>query len=286
MSASTAENALVCLTTQDTSALYIYKYHWAGRDKVQSAWFKYTLNGCAILSAEFIESSLFIVANKSGKTILFQMHFDAGRFDTNQKYVTRLDSRLDNSEVTKAYNSATKQTTITTPFTVSSPVVVTRGSSQGTILPNVSASGTTIVVAGDHTSTEFYIGERYTMTYEFSEPTLKEPTAAGGRVSIAGGRLQIKHWLLRYQDSGAFTVKTQLRGSAAAESYIFSGRVIGGGANVLGTTTLNSGDFRFPVGARADRIRVTIESDSHLPCQFLSAEWEGNMHLRSRRVNG
>ena len=286
MAASTAENALVCLTTQDTSALYIYKYHWAGRDKVQSAWFKYTLNGCAILSAEFIESSLFIVANKSGKTILFQMHFDAGRFDTNQEYVTRLDSRLTNSEVTKAYNSGTNQTTITTPFTVSSPVVVTRGSSQGTILPNVSASGTTIVVAGDHTSTEFYIGERYTMTYEFSEPTLKEPTAAGGRVSIAGGRLQIKHWLLRYQDSGAFTVKTQLRGSSSAESYVFSGRVIGGGANVLGTTTLNSGDFRFPIGAKADRIRVTIESDSHLPCQFLSAEWEGNMHLRTRRVNG
>ena len=286
MAASTAENSLVCLTTQDTSALYIYKYHFAGRDKVQSAWFKYTLNGCSILSAEFIESSLFIVANKSGKTILFQMHFDAGRFDTNQEYVTRLDSRLINSEVTKAYNSGTNQTTITTPFIVSSPVVVTRGSAQGTILPTVSTSGTAIVVAGNHTSTEFYIGERYTMTYEFSEPTLKEPTSSGGRVSIAGGRLQIKHWLLRYQDSGAFTVKTQLRGSSTAESYVFSGRVIGGGANVLGTTTLDSGDFRFPIGAKADRIRVTIESDSHLPCQFLSAEWEGNMHLRTRRVNG
>ncbi len=286
MAASTAENSLVCLTTQDTSALYIYKYHFAGRDKVQSAWFKYTLNGCSILSAEFIESSLFIVANKSGKTILFQMHFDAGRFDTNQEYVTRLDSRLINSEVTKAYNSGTNQTTITTPFIVSSPVVVTRGSAQGTILPTVSTSGTAIVVAGNHTSTEFYIGERYTMTYEFSEPTLKEPTSSGGRVSIAGGRLQIKHWLIRYQDSGAFTVKTQLRGSSTAESYVFSGRVIGGGANVLGTTTLDSGDFRFPIGAKADRIRVTIESNSHLPCQFLSAEWEGNMHLRTRRVNG
>jgi hypothetical protein len=55
---------------------------------------------------------------------------------------------------------------------------------------------------------------------------------------------------------------------------------------VLGSTTLASGDFRLPVMSKSDRLRVYITSDSHLPCQFLSAEWEGNMHIRSRRVNG
>ena len=286
MSASTGENALAVLTTQDASTLYIYKYHFAGREKVQSAWFKYTLTGCEILSAEFIESALYIVANKSGHTVLFQIHFDAGRFDVDQSYVTRLDFRLTETEVTASYNAGNNQTTIVTPYPLTDPVVVTRGSLQGTIIDNVSVSGSTIVVAGDKTSTEFYIGERYTMTYEFSEPTLKEPTATGGRVSIAGGRLQIKHWLLRYQDSGDFKVKTEVQGSSNTQTFNFTGRIIGGGANLLGTTTLTSGDFKFPVMSKADRVKVTIESDSHLPCQFLSAEWEGNMHLRSRRVNG
>ena len=286
MSASTGENALAVLTTQDASTLYIYKYHFAGREKVQSAWFKYTLTGCEILSAEFIESALYVVANKSGRTVLFQIHFDAGRFDEDQSYVTRLDFRLTEAEVTASYNAGNNQTTIVTPYPLTDPVVVTRGSLQGTIIDKVSTSGSTIVVAGDKTSSEFYIGERYTMTYEFSEPTLKEPTATGGRVSIAGGRLQIKHWLLRYQDSGDFKVKTEVQGSSNTQTFNFTGRIIGGGANLLGTTTLTSGDFKFPVMSKADRVKVTIESDSHLPCQFLSAEWEGNMHLRSRRVNG
>ncbi len=286
MEASTAENALVCLTSQDTSSMYIYKYHIAGREKVQSAWIKYTLAGCEILSVEFIESSLYVVANKAGKTVLFQIHFDAGRFDTDQLYVTRLDGRMTEAQVTRTYSGVDNQTTIITPFALTAPIVVRRGASQGTVLPTVSSSSTTAVIAGDHTATEFYIGERYTMTYEFSQPTLKEPTASGGRVAITGGRLQIKHWLLRFQDSGDFLVKVQQRTSSTSLDYVFTGRVIGSGASTLGSTTLSSGDFRFPVMSKAENIRITIESDSHLPCQFLSAEWEGQMHLRSRRVNG
>ena len=286
LAASTAENALVVMSSLATDTIFLYKYHWAGREKMQSSWSKYKFEGAEVLNAEFIESTLYVVLNKSGKTVLEQIHFDAGRSDTNQDYVTRLDYRLDNTEVGKAYNSATNQTTITTPYSLTNPVVVTRGSNQGTVLNNVSASGTTIIVSGNHISTEFYVGERYTMTYEFSEPTLKEPTASGGRVAITGGRLQIKHWLLRYQDSGDFKVSVIQKQNSQAQEYIFTGRIIGGGSNLLGSTALDSGDFRFPVMSKAERIRVIIESDSHLPCQFLSAEWEGNMHLRSRRVNG
>ena len=70
MVASTTENVLALLTTNDTSTMYLYKWHWAGREKMQSAWFKYKFNGLEILSAEFIESSCFIVGNKDGRTIL------------------------------------------------------------------------------------------------------------------------------------------------------------------------------------------------------------------------
>ena len=41
--------------------------------------------------------------------------------------------------------------------------------------PVVSQTGTSVVIAGDHTATQFYIGEKYMMTYEFSELPLKEP---------------------------------------------------------------------------------------------------------------
>ena len=285
MAASTSENSLVCLTDDATNTLFVYKWHWAGREKVQSAWFKYTFNGITILNSEFIESALYIVGNKGGQTVLFKLHFDAGRFDPDQDYVTRLDFRLSESDVTMVYDAVADETTITTPITLTNPIVVTRGSNHGNIL------GTSLVISGDKTGETFYVGERYTMTYEFSEPTLKESTGTGGRVAITGGRLQIKHWLLRYQDSGDFTVQVEPRHRPLMQyglggTFDYTGRSIGGGANVLGSTTLASGDFRFPIMSKSDRLRVIIESDSHLPCQFLSAEWEGNMHLRSRRVNG
>ncbi len=285
MAASATENALVVLSSQQADKIYIYKYHMAGREKVQASWFEYTLAGATILSAEFIESTLYVVLNKSGKTLLEKIHFDESRSDDNQDYVTRLDYRIDDAHVGKGYDSSTNLTTITTPNALDSPVVVTRGTNQGTLANIVSVSGAVIKVLGDYTSTDFFVGERYTMTYEFSEPTLKEPTVSGGRVAITGGRLQIKHWLLRYQDSGDFKVSVIQKQNPQAQEYVFTGRIVGGGSNLLGSTSLDSGDFKFPIMSKADRIRIIIDSDSHLPCQFLSAEWEGNMHLRSRRTN-
>jgi hypothetical protein len=281
MTASTSENSLVLLTDEADDTLFMYKWHWAGREKMQSAWFKYTFNGLEILNAGFIESALYVAGNKGGQTILFKINFDAGRFDVDQSYVTRLDYRMDETDVTMVYDPVTEETTITPSVTLVNPFVVKRGTNAGTIV------GNGLVFAGDLTSDEFYIGEKYTMKYEFSEPTMKEATGTGGRVAITGGRLQIKHWLLRYQDSGDFDVDVYEKTLGNLMStFEFTGRVVGGGSNLLGTTSLASGDFRFPIMTKANRLRVIIRSDSHLPCQFLSAEWEGNMHLRSRRVNG
>ena len=296
MTSSTTENAMIALTRQDTSAMYIYKFHWAGREKVQSAWCKYTFADLEILNCEFIESALYVVGNRGGATVLCKINFDAGRFDTDQVYVTRLDYRFDETDCTIVFDAVSGLTTVTTPINIANPVVVSRGLAQGALL-NINASyGPTIVLTGDRSGTPFYIGERYTMSYEFSEATMKEPTATGGRVAITGGRLQLRYWLLRYQDSGDFSVKVEGRYADLVDyglsnydyngSIVGTGRIVGGGSNLIGTTTLTSGDFKFPIMAKSDRVKITIESNSHLPCQFLSAEWEGNMHLRTRRVNG
>ena len=96
--------------------IYVYKYHYAGREKMQSAWFKYTFNGLDILNAALLKVLCMSLATKSGKTLLFKMQFDEGRFDTNQTYVTRLDFRFTEAECTTSYNAGTNLTTITTPL--------------------------------------------------------------------------------------------------------------------------------------------------------------------------
>jgi len=294
MAASTTENCLVCISRNEEDAMYIYKWHWAGREKLQSAWFKYKFNGLEILNVEFIESALYIVANKEGSTGIFMMRFDEGRQDPDQDYVTRLDFRYYEQEVSAYYDAPNDRTRLLLPIGLEEGYVVTRGADQGEVLTVTSTENPAlglnyVYVEGDITSKQFFVGETYDMTYEFSEPNLKEQTATGGRVSIAGGRLQIKHWLLRYQDSGAFEVVVGSRlpnVSYTDQTFEFTGRVVGSGQNIIGGNTLTSGDFKFPVLGKSDRVKITIQSDSHLPCQFLSAEWEGNLHLRSRRVNG
>ena len=60
--------------------------------------------------------------------------------------------------------------------------------------------------------------------------------------------------------------------------------MIGSGTNVLGTVPLDTGTYRFTVLANAKNAKITLESDSHLPCAFQSAEIESEFVLRSRRM--
>lgn len=61
MSCSQALGLLVLHQT-DTSALYLYKYYWAGNDKLQSAWFRFTFhNTIRIGGTAFIDDLLYIL---------------------------------------------------------------------------------------------------------------------------------------------------------------------------------------------------------------------------------
>lgn len=85
---------------------------------------------------------------------------------------------------------------------------------------------------------------------------------------------------MRYDDD--CKVESKIGGNPT-QTYSFTERLIGGGENIIGDTILTCGDFRFPIMIKSERAKITIESESHLPCQFLSAEWEGNIHLRAKR---
>lgn len=85
---------------------------------------------------------------------------------------------------------------------------------------------------------------------------------------------------MRHEDDSKVESKI---GGHPTQTYSFTGRLIGGGENIIGDSILTSGDFRFPKMIKSERAKIAIESESHLPCQFLSAEWEGNIHLRAKR---
>jgi hypothetical protein len=112
---------------------------------------------------------------------------------------------------------------------------------------------------------------------------IKEESIGGGQMTIGEGRIQLRKVAMLYNNSGYFRVEvTPFRRNTY--EYIFSGRVVGSGKNLIGRVSIEQGKFKFPVAAKNDQVQIEIVNDTFLPSYFLSAEWEAFYTIRSRRL--
>jgi hypothetical protein len=145
----------------------------------------------------------------------------------------------------------------------------------------VSQSGTSIVVAGDLTSSNLWIGEQYEFLFQFSQQFIQLADSSGSRISVREGRLQIRNWNVSYNDTGYFTTEVVPVGRSTSTS-VFTGTTTGTGA--LGTVNLSDGDYTFAVQSENDKLTITIKNDSHLPSNFINANWQGYYVTASSRA--
>ena len=121
-------------------------------------------------------------------------------------------------------------------------------------------------------------GLKYTFKYQFSEQVIKN-----NNVAITTGRMQIRNFHIVFSDTSFFKVK--IRPDNRNETIkTFTGRVLGSEQNKVGITPISTGSFKVPVLAESSKVTITIESDSHLPCAFQSAEYEAMYKDRTRRL--
>jgi len=121
-------------------------------------------------------------------------------------------------------------------------------------------------------------GLKYTFKYQFSEQVIKN-----NNVAITTGRMQIRNFHIVFSDTSFFKVK--IRPDNRNETVkTFTGRILGSEQNKLGVTPIATGSFKVPVLAESSKVTITIESDSHLPCAFQSAEYEAMYKDRTRRL--
>ena len=143
----------------------------------------------------------------------------------------------------------------------------------GQIVSTVSQTdgGNTIVVSGDYSAKKFFIGEKYTFTYQFSQQYLRtQSNTTGTRSAIREGRLQIKSWNVSYNDTGFFTTSVTPVGRSESTST-FTGTIIDSGT--VNGVNLEDGDFTFAVQSRNEKLVVKLMNDTHLPSNFVNAEW-------------
>ena len=279
------ENVLVALSSKSTevNALYIYQWFYADSKRLQSAWHKWTFgttSNVTILNVDFIGTTLYLLIERSDGVYIETIDVAPAIVDTSASYLTHLDRKITNATtgVSESYNAGTDQTTITIPYTIDNTIKLvgasTASNTAGRDITLVSATGTSIVVSGDITAYDYFMGEQYTFTYTFSQQymALGEQYASGSRTRIKDGRLQIRNWTVSYNDTSYFQTSVTPK-ARDTETSTFTGTVVGSG--LAGRVNLEDGDFEFAVLSRNEGLVVALTNDSHLPSNFVNAEWQG-----------
>jgi len=213
------------------------------------------------------------------------MNLKTNEVDTNLPFTVLLDRKV---VLTGSYSSGTDKTTFTLPYEDTNTMEVVLGGAWGSTqkgrnIPIVSTTNSTVVVDGDYSANTCIVGRKYTFKYTFPTFYVREQKSSGSSTTVNSGRLQLKNMSVVYGDTGFFeVVMTPLARSSS--TYKFTGQVLGSSGFTLGQPNLESGTFKFPIQCKNEDSVIFITSDSYVPCNFLSAEWEGIFSVLSTRV--
>ena len=299
MASSSNEEMVVCLSSSERKNVYVYKYYWQDRQKVQSSWSVWKSDG-NIVAITFLGSEIYIVVNRSNKISIerIDLSTDSASLIMQDSQPILLDRRI-----LLKYNAGTGGTvdstsglplysTLASAFPTGVPTgveyVAETGELLGTdlaesVVTSYLENGTARWVAGGGASQSMRIfaGIPYTFKYKVSEQVVKE-----GESVLNLARLQLRNISFNYNRTGFFQVVVSPQPSTTegrtARTITFSGNTIG--TRKIDTQTLQEGTFKVPVLARSNLVDIELQNASHLPSVFQSAEWEGFMVLRSRRT--
>ena len=275
--AGTAVENLVVAVNGDRTTMFVYKFFWQNKEKIQSAWQKFTF-ARSIVSMGFIESDLYVITKDSTDTFLEKLPMENDLQDDNG-YTILLDSRIDNTAVSISYDAPTNATTISDfPYDPAGVEVYSKTGHKYTFTRTSATEGT---VSGNLTGVDFFAGLPYDMLYKFSDQTLKQPTERGGRSASDYTFQTIRSGSLNYADSGHFTVEVTPK-FRDTYTYAFNPDILGANL-VLNSFTPQDGHFRFPVQCQPEEATIEVKSSSALPCKLLAAEFESMMIPRSKR---
>ena len=307
MAVSTNQDILVVLGSDNPNKLFIYRWLYGGDgQKALSSWFTYSINtNRSILNVDFIGTDLFAVIEEANKVTLEKIPFETEFKEANASFEYHLDHKVTEATtgVSVSYSSGTGLSTFTVPYRLranmnivgrylgsgeTSTFVDAQGNTKtltsGQVLSTTNltnGSTSTITATGDFRNSKFIIGEPFEMHYRFSKQRLTEQGA--GSPEYIGGRLQIHHFYIKYEDAGFFKVEVTPE-NRDTSVHKFTGRLLGAASAAIGQINLDTGTFKVPIMSKSDRVDIDIKNDTFLPTRLASAEYEGIFHIRSRRI--
>ena len=280
------EDILCVLSSRERNTIYVYKFYWNNNEKLQSSWSKWTFPATdQILNADFLQSELNIVINRPDGLYLETLDVVADDPEDGEPFLVHLDRK---QYIPKASMS------FVSPYTLLpigwSPVdgdyvavgAANQGNKTGVVLP-VIWDGTNAKVLGNLTGADLVVGRKYTYRYKFSTLVPKTKQPQGGEKADNMAILQLRNMQVNYADTGFFQAKVTPKGRPTY-TYVFTGKKLGLSSATIGTVNLETGLFKFPVLSQNISVDIELDSDSPLPCSFLSADWEGFYAKRSQGI--
>ncbi len=299
MASSSNEEMILCLSSTEKKNIYVYKYYWQDKQKVQSSWSVWKSDG-NVVAVTFLGSEIYAVINRSNKICIerIDLSTDPASLIMQDSQPVLLDRRI-----LLKHNSGSGATVDSTsglplygalasafPSGIPTGVeyITETGELLGTDLSTTQLAGYLengtarwVASGGASASMRIFAGIPYTFKYQVSEQVVKE-----GESVLNLARLQLRNMSFSFNKTGFFQVIVSPQPSTTegrnVRTITFSGNTIG--TRKIDSQTLQEGTFKVPVLARSNKVTVELQNTSHLPSVFQSAEWEGFMILRSRRT--
>jgi len=246
---------IIAETDESLNDLYLYNYFWKEKQKVQSAWSKWTFSGQVVgTHLEGDELSLIMLRDNALYFEQININTDAAEIE-NGSFSVHLDRRV------RLSDGGWERL----PYTTTA--VITFVDNDG-ILYNQTAA-----YAAVQDGTTIWAGENFNTTLEFSEAFIDV-----NDIAVVTAKLQLRRYYIIYVESCYFTCHK--KGKTSYKE--FNARFLSDPANVADGIVRTSGIFKFSCSGRSTKSRAILENNSHLPCQIQGASWEAYLTNRSQ----
>lgn len=259
--------------------LYVYRVYWDGDQKAQQSWSTWLFPvGSNILGMQFIDGNLdLLVQDFIGKVHLERLGVDVENGPMNHPTPVLLDRY---ETLTGVYDAGSNTTTWTMSYSHynQARVVLASDADEDEIGKQVNvwySDHDEVFARGDYSGSTAIVGIGYRARSQFSKQYAREAsTSTKNGPAITTGRLQLRYMTLDYSDTGYFEVHVTPK-YRNTKVFRMTGRILGDQANMVGSSPIVDGTFKFPVRSRGDTATIEVLNDTPLPSKITRAAWVG-----------
>lgn len=293
ISGSSTENFLTILTSGSTHKLFMYKFLYLEESLVQQSWSHWDFGeGNNILFCQMIGAVMYIIIDSPSGVFLEKITFTQNTKDyPDEPYRLYMDRKVEYTIPKGTYNDDLYKTRIylhqiyeTNPLNGQYYFVFPNGTTRFFNPPTGGWPVTNGLIEfdGNLEGQKFFVGESYTMEYEFSKFLIKQTNSSGGIATEDIGRLQLRRAWVNYERSGNF--KILVKNQNRTFEYNMTGNRLGTKDFIIGYESLDTGQFKYPVAGNAKVVQVTLQSDTPNPVAIIGGGWEGSYVRRSSGI--